>query len=187
MLDATQRHQYLIDQLNGCAHGNRQALERLYRASSAHLYAQLLRIVRNESAAQDCLQHVFIKIWHAADQYDETRAKPMTWLSTMTRNIGIDWLRRQKPQDATAQEPLLETLFSNDDPEDDSMSAQQNSKLQDCLDTLSSQQRQVMEMAFFQGLTHSELADSLAQPLGSVKSWIRRGLERLKTCLTSGI
>jgi RNA polymerase sigma-70 factor (ECF subfamily) len=184
MLDATQRHQYLIDQLNGCAQGDRRAFDRLYRASCAHLYAQLLRIVRDESAAQDCLQYVFIKIWHAADQYDATRAKPMTWLSTLTRNIGIDWLRRQKPQNSTVDEPLLAALSSTDDPEDDTMKAQQHSKLKDCLDTLNSQQRQVMEMAYFQGLTHSELADSLAQPLGSVKSWIRRGLERLKVCLT---
>ena len=78
MLDATQRHQYLIEQLNGCAQGDRRAFERLYRVSSSHLYAQLLRIVRDEGAAQDCLQHVFIKIWQAADQYDPRRAKPMT-------------------------------------------------------------------------------------------------------------
>ncbi|MBT2773322.1 sigma-70 family RNA polymerase sigma factor [Halomonas sp. ISL-60] len=187
MLDATQRHQYLVEQLNGCAQGDRSAFERLYRVSSAHLYAQLLRIVRDEGAAQDCLQHVFIRVWHAADQYDATRAKPMTWLSTLARNIGIDWLRRQKPQDTTTDEPLLATLLGTDDPEDDSISHQQNAKLKDCLDTLSRHQRQLMEMAYFQGMTHSELANSLSQPLGSVKSWIRRGLERLKTCLTNGI
>mgnify|MGYP003664074405 CR=1 FL=1 len=187
MLDAMQRQQYLIEQLNGCAQGDHQAFERLYRASSTHLYAQLLRIVRDEGAAQDCLQHVFIKIWHAADQYDAMRAKPMTWLSTLTRNIGIDWLRRQKPQDASTDEHLLEAVISTDDPEDESMHAQQHDSLRDCLGTLNSQQRQLMEMVYFQGLTHSELAHTLAQPLGSVKSWIRRGLERLKTCLTSGI
>ena len=133
MLDATQRHQYLIEQLNGCAQGDRNAFERLYRASS------------------------------------------------------IDWLRGQKPQNATADEPLLATLLGADDPEDDSISHEQNDKLNDCLDTLSHHQRQLMEMAYFQGMTHSELASSLSQPLGSVKSWIRRGLERLKTCLTNGI
>jgi len=111
----------------------------------------------------------------------------MTWLSTLARNIGIDWLRRQKPQDATTDEPLLATLQGTDDPEDDSISHQQSAKLNDCLDTLSGNQRQLMEMAYFQGMTHSELASSLSQPLGSVKSWIRRGLERLKTCLTNGI
>lgn len=186
MLDATQRQQYLIDQLAGCANGEHHSLERLYHASCSHLYAQLLRIVRDEGAAQDCLQQVFIRVWHVADQYDATRAKPMTWLSRLTRNIGIDWLRRQKPQDATTDESLLDVLLSADDPEDDSINTQQHGKLKDCLDTLSSQQRQLMEMAYFQGLTHNELAHTLAQPLGSVKSWIRRGLERLKACLTSG-
>lgn len=187
MQDATQGQQYLIDQLNGCAQGDSQAFERLYRATSAHLYAQLLRIVREESAAQDCLQHVFINIWRVANQYDATRAKPMTWLSTLARNTGIDWLRRQKPQDATTDEPILATLLGTEDPEDDTISGQKKDRLNDCLDTLSLHQRQLMEMAYFQGLTHSELAHSLSQPLGSVKSWIRRGLERLKTCLTSGI
>lgn len=187
MTDTTQQQQYLIELLNRCGQGDRRAFERLYHASCAHLYAQLLRIVRDEGAAQDCLQHVFIRVWHVADQYDATKAKPMTWLSTLARNIGIDWIRRQKPQDSTTDEPLLEALFSNDDPEDDSINAQQHGKLQNCLDTLSSHQRQLMEMAFFQGLTHSELAHTLTQPLGSVKSLIRRGLERLKACLTSGI
>ncbi|WP_404471929.1 sigma-70 family RNA polymerase sigma factor [Vreelandella venusta] len=187
MTDPTQQQQYLIEQLNSCAQGDRRAFERLYRASCAHLYAQLLRIVRDDGAAQDCLQHVFIRVWHVADQYDATKAKPMTWLSTLARNIGIDWIRRQKPQDSTADEPLLEALLSNDDPEDDSINDQQHGKLQTCLNTLSSHQRQLMEMAFFQGLTHSELAHTLTQPLGSVKSLIRRGLERLKACLTSGI
>lgn len=177
-------HQDLVRHLAGCAQGDNQALERLYRASSAHLYAQLLRILRNESAAQDCLQQVFIRIWNAAGQYDASRAKPMTWLSTLTRNIGIDWLRRQKPQDATDTESLLETLTGEGDPETDSMSVQHADHLHDCLDTLSHPQRQALEMVYFQGLTHSELAETLTQPLGSVKSWIRRGLERLKACLT---
>ena len=181
MLDASQRHHYLVEQLNGCAQGDRQALERLYRASSAHLYAQLLRIVRDEGAAQDCLQQAFINIWQAADQYDATRAKPMTWLSTLARHIGIDWLRRQKPQDATTDEATLAALLGSADPERDSIHHQRSDKLNDCLDTLSHHQRQLMEMAYFQGMSHSELASSLAQPLGSVKSWIRRGLERLKT------
>ncbi|HSP57743.1 MAG TPA: sigma-70 family RNA polymerase sigma factor [Halomonas sp.] len=182
MPDASQ--QDLMRHLAGCAQGDNKALERLYRASSAHLYAQLLRILRDESAAQDCLQQVFIRIWNAAGQYDASRAKPMTWLSTLTRNVGIDWLRRQKPQDATDSEPLLETLTGEHDPEADSMSGQHADHLRDCLDTLSPPQRQALEMVYFQGLTHSELADTLTQPLGSVKSWIRRGLERLKTCLT---
>lgn len=182
MPDASQHD--LMRHLSGCAQGDRKALERLYRACSAHLYAQLLRILRDESTAQDCLQQVFIRIWNAANQYDASRAKPMTWLSTLTRNIGIDWLRRQKPMDATDTAAHLDALTGDQDPEIDSMNLQHVEHLRDCLDTLSSPQRQVLEMVYFQGLTHSELASTLSQPLGSVKSWIRRGLERLKACLT---
>lgn len=185
MTDAFQ--QDLADQLAACSRGDAKALERLYRACSAHLYAQLLRIVRDESAAQDCLQQVFIRIWHAAGQYDASRARPMTWLSTLTRNIGIDWLRRQKPQDDTERESLLELLAGDDDPEANSLNAQRHRELRDCLEVLNATQRRMLELVYFQGMTHSELAATLTQPLGSVKSWIRRGLERLKACLTSGI
>jgi RNA polymerase sigma-70 factor (ECF subfamily) len=179
-------HQDLADHLAGCAQGDAKALECLYRATSMHLYAQLLRILRDEGAAQDCLQHVFIRVWNAADQYDASRAKPMTWLSTLTRNIGIDWIRRRKPQDSTDNEAVLETLMGDQDPEADSIDAQHSERLKDCIDTLNGQQRRVLELVYFQGFTHSELASSLSQPLGSVKSWIRRGLERLKACLTHG-
>ncbi|WP_355660041.1 sigma-70 family RNA polymerase sigma factor [Halomonas salifodinae] len=184
MPDASQH--YLIDQLAACARGDALAFERLYRASSSHLYAILLRIVRDESAAQDCLQQLYVRLWHVAGQYDPSRARPMTWLATLARNIGIDWLRRQKPQDSTDGDALLDGLSGDDDPEAHSIQAQLQHELRDCLDTLTGTQRQAMELAYFQGLTHSELAESLAQPLGSIKSWIRRGLEKLKTCLSHG-
>ncbi|GAA0570963.1 sigma-70 family RNA polymerase sigma factor [Halomonas salifodinae] len=184
MPDASQ--QYLIDQLTACARGDALAFERLYRASSSHLYAILLRIVRDEGAAQDCLQQLYVRLWHASGQYDPSRAKPMTWLATLARHIGIDWLRRQKPQDSTEGSALLEGLSGDQEPEAESLRAEQRHELRDCLDTLTGAQRQAMELAYFQGLTHRELAERLAQPLGSIKSWIRRGLERLKACLSHG-
>ncbi|SDL74906.1 RNA polymerase sigma-70 factor, ECF subfamily [Franzmannia pantelleriensis] len=175
----------LVTSLAACAQGDGKALERLYRLASPHLYAQLLRIVRNESAAQDCLQQVFIRVWQSAGQYDASRAKPMTWLSTLTRNIGIDWLRRQRPQEADGQ-ALIDELAGLDDPAADGQRDQESGQLHECLEILPSQQRRVLELAFFQGLTHSELATAITQPLGTVKSWVRRGLERLKACLTTG-
>lgn len=178
-------NQGLIDALTACGRGEQRALQRLYRATSPRLYAQLLRIVRQEAAAQDCLQQVYVRAWQAAGQYDPTRAQPMTWLSTLARNIGIDWLRRRRP-DAEHGDVDLESLTGSRAPEPESLAAERDEALHDCLATLSAEQRQAMELAYFQGLTHGELAERVVQPLGTVKSWIRRGLERLKACLTSG-
>ncbi|MBB3140848.1 sigma-70 family RNA polymerase sigma factor [Halomonas organivorans] len=181
MSDPSQR---LLDDLAGCARGEHRALSRLYRATSARLYAQLLRIVREETAAQDCLQQVYLRAWQSADHYDPDRARPMTWLSTLARNVGIDWLRRRRPE---GDEAAVDALDGGHRPEDDSVALQSAQALHDCLAVLGQEQRQAMELAYFQGLTHGELAERVAQPLGTVKSWIRRGLERLKSCLTNGI
>ncbi len=177
---------HLIDHLAACAGGEGRAFERLYRETSAHLYAQLLRIVREESAAQDCLQQVYLRIWQTADRYDASRAKPMTWLSTITRNIGIDWLRRQQrhPEDG---DDAFATLATDADLVAESDLEQQSQMLHECLGILSQGQRQALERAYFEGLTHAELATTLTQPLGTIKSWIRRGLERLKACMSHGI
>lgn len=184
MQDSSQEH--LIGHLTACASGEGPAFERLYRATSAHLYAQLLRIVREEAAAQDCLQQVYLRVWQTADRYDANRAKPMTWLSTITRNIGIDWLRRQKrhPEDG---DDAFETLANDVDLVAESDLDQQSQMLHECLAILSASQRQALEKAYFEGLTHAELATTLTQPLGTIKSWIRRGLERLKACMSHGI
>ncbi|WP_110631744.1 sigma-70 family RNA polymerase sigma factor [Salinicola salarius] len=176
-------HDVLIDNLHASARGDGLAFEKLYRATSPHLYAQLLRIVRQEAAAQDCLQLVYLRVWQVAGQYDASRARPMTWLSTLTRNIGIDWLRRQRPQEADS-EAIIDSLPGESDVESESDINQQAESLQQCLTELPAQQRQVLELAFFEGLTHQDLASHLTTPLGTVKSWVRRGLERLKACMT---
>ncbi|MBZ9568549.1 sigma-70 family RNA polymerase sigma factor [Modicisalibacter tunisiensis] len=176
----------LIDILAGCANGEARAFERLYHATSAHLYAQLLRIVREESAAQDCLQQVYLRIWQTAGRYDANLSRPMTWLSTIARNVGIDWLRRsrRRSEDGDAE---LATLADDTDLTAASQLAQHTERLHVCLETLSDDQRRALETAYFEGLTHGELAEALSQPLGTIKSWIRRGLERLRTCMTRGI
>ncbi|WP_110666942.1 sigma-70 family RNA polymerase sigma factor [Salinicola halophilus] len=173
----------LVEQLEAIARGDEHAFESLYRATSPHLYAQLLRIVRQEAAAQDCLQQVYLRVWQAAGQYDVARARPMTWLSTMTRNMAIDWIRRQRPQEADS-ESIIEALPGEGDIEHESHVGQQAEVLQQCLSELTPQQRQTLELAFFEGLTHHDLAARLVTPLGTVKSWVRRGLERLKACMT---
>lgn len=177
------RNEALIEYLSGCARQDAKALDRLYRATSAHLYAQLLRILRHEASAQDCLQQVYIRVWAAAGQYDAGRARPMTWLGTMTRNIAIDWIRRQRPSEHDSDE-LIAAMPGRSDIEADVDLAQHSGALHQCLAELNDDQRRALELAYFEGLTHQDLANQLDQPLGTVKSWVRRGLERLKTCMS---
>ena len=183
MQNNTQDH--LIDYLLACANGEAKGIERLYRATSARLYAQLLRIVRDEGAAQDCLQQVYLRVWQTAGRFDASQAKPMTCLGTIARNIGIDWLRRRHRQVEEGGE-ALDALAAHDDMVAAVDLAHSTQRLHECLEALSGNQRRALERAYFEGLTHGELASALAQPLGTIKSWIRRGLERLKVCMSSG-
>lgn len=184
MQNKTQDH--LLDYLTACANGEAKGVERLYRATSGHLYAQLLRIVRDEGAAQDCLQQVYLRVWQTAGRYDAGQAKPMTWLSTIARNIGIDWLRKRYRHVEEGDE-ALDTLAQHEDMVAATDLAHSSQRLHECLEVLSGDQRHALERAYFEGLTHVELAGALSQPLGTIKSWIRRGLERLKVCMSRGI
>ncbi|WP_417595445.1 sigma-70 family RNA polymerase sigma factor [Oceanospirillum sp.] len=176
---------HLKELLTRCQQQDPKALKSLYKATSSHLFAVLLRILRNESYAEDCLQQVFLKIWNNAGQYNPDIARPMTWMNTIARNQALDWLRRYKNDQLNDSDDVL---LQQADPakQTDSLAQQwQNSdKVHHCLKELKDAQRQCIELAYFEGHSHQELSERLDQPLGTVKTWIRRGLERLKSCLT---
>lgn len=171
-----------------CQQQEQKALKQLYQATSAHLFAVLLRILRNESHAEDCLQQVYIKIWHNAGQYNPDIARPMTWMNTIARNQALDWLRRHKNEQLHDSD---DSLASQPDPaqhtEQQVQQWQSSQQVHRCLQELKETQRQCIELAYFEGYSHQELSDRLEQPLGTVKTWIRRGLERLKSCLSPAI
>lgn len=134
--------------------------------------------------AEDVLQEAFVRIWNSAAQYDANLSAPMTWMISITRNKAIDQLRKHHEEPLTDEQ--AHALF------DETPSAQEqleshrdNHALQRCLDTLENMQRQSIITAYFHGASHSELTTQLAAPLGTIKSWIRRGMERLRRCLES--
>ena len=192
--DWTQRSRDLAHWLSRCALGDRTAFKQLYEASSGHLYAVILRIQRDRSLAEDLLQEVFVNAWKSAGSFDAQRAQPLTWLTHIARNKAIDSLRRAQSQ------PRLESIHPLDD-DDNRPDADQRMvddapgpaallerasdarQLGHCMDGLTAQQRQSVALAFFDGLSHAEVADQLRQPLGTVKSWVRRALMTLKSCL----
>jgi RNA polymerase sigma-70 factor (ECF subfamily) len=168
-----------------CALGDRHAFERLYRETSAQLFGLVLRIVRDRDLASEVLQEGYVKIWHRAGDFHADLARPLTWMAAIMRHHAIDLLRRsvRQPNASESAEELLGLADEAAGPQDIVAQAQQDQALHDCLGQLQGAQRQAVLLAYFKGLTHEELADHLNTPLGTVKSWLRRGLLRLKKCL----
>ena len=177
----------LAEWLSATARGDEQAFQRLYAATSSQLYALLLRILRNPERAQDALQDAYVRVWQKADTYAPERGAPLTWLLSIARYRALDVLRRKRPEVAMPEEPdMMSTLLEDEQalsPLEENENQQSLDAIRVCLKTLQPQQRDSVLLAYYEGLTHQELAERLDAPLGTVKSWIRRGLMRLRECL----
>ena len=167
-----------------CSLGDRRAFETLYRSVGPCLHGVALRFMGRADLAEDVLQESFVRIWNNASRYEAHLSAPLTWMINITRHQAIDQLRKQRDRPLTDFEQ--DTLPDEGPSAHDLLnSSREASALHRCLDTLDGMQRQSISVAYFQGLSCSELAEHLAAPLGSVKSWIRRGMERLRRCLES--
>lgn len=193
--DRSERSQELSALLSRVALGDRQAFEKLYRLSSSQLFGVVLRINSDRAQAEEVLQEVFVNIWRAAGGFDTALSQPLTWLTSIARNRAIDSLRRRgsEPQtisrfqtldDDDGERDLLEALPSEAaGPLELLTRAAQASELERCMGNLSGEQRSSLALAYYQGLSHAEVAEQMSQPLGTVKSWVRRGLLSLRACL----
>jgi RNA polymerase sigma-70 factor (ECF subfamily) len=191
--DWSERSQELARLLARAGVGDRAAFATLYERTSAHLLGVVLRIQRDRAQAEDILQEVYVNIWRAAQSFDAAQSQPLTWLTSIARNRAIDGLRRAQTQ------PQLQTSLPHPENEDfdvydtvaddapgplDLLSRASDARaLAACMESLSAQQRQSVALAFFDGLSHAEVALNMRQPLGTVKSWVRRALMSLKACL----
>jgi RNA polymerase sigma-70 factor (ECF subfamily) len=182
--DTAQEPHGLDTMLVEIAGGSRNAFESLYRATSSRLFAICLRVVPDRAEAEDVLQDVFTTIWHKAHQFDPGRASPIAWLAMIARNKAIDRVRA-----APARGTLAPIEFADDiadagaTPLQTAVSADERERLEACMRQLDSRRQSLIRAAFFEGSTYEELAQRIASPLGSVKSWIRRGLLQLRGCL----
>lgn len=170
------------------------ALRRLYELSSSKLFHFVSRIVHKPEWAEDILQDTFIKVWAQAASYDAAKAAPMTWLYTIARNTAFDVLRRNEHEKITQDinDPLFDesriadlsqaTTQANNPMHALSIS-QDTALLTQCFARLDGNTRQAIGMAFYHDMSHSDIAESLNKPLGTVKAWVRRGLMALNTCL----
>ena len=183
--------QELADLVARVALGDRQAFRRLYDATAPSLLGVALRLLRDRGRAEDVIQEAFVSVWHRAGGFRASASAPMTWLTAIVRNRALDTLRSDARHDA---DPLVDDEDEDEDAarevEDDRpeplgllTQAADALAVRACLDAIDGSQRQCFALAYYHGLTHAEMAAHLGSPIGSVKAWLRRGLEKLRRCL----
>lgn len=180
----------LVALIDRVANRDAQALQLLYEKSSARLFGLALRVVSDRNHAEDVLQEAFLTIWRSAAAYRASLSPPMAWLGVIVRSRALDHLRRQRTagagQSQAFDDTLAETLASADPgPSQLAEASEQASLLHQCLQQLAPPQREALSLAYLRDMSHSELAERLSQPLGTIKTWIRRSLDKLRTCMES--
>ena len=158
--------------------GHRPAFEALYRRTSGKLYGLLMKLLNDPEMAADVLQESYTKIWLNSSQYQTTLGDPWPWICQLTRHCALDKIRQQKRRFIEVADIELDSLLS------EQVSPWEGGyDLHNCLAKVRKEPRQAIVLAYFYGLSHSELAHRMQQPLGTLKSWIRRGLKELELCL----
>ncbi|WP_092755318.1 RNA polymerase sigma factor [Rhodoferax sp. OV413] len=178
----------LMDLLDRVAARDASALKALYGLTSSKLYGLAVRVVGNREWAEDVLQEAYMTIWRAAADYRASLSPPMAWMGLIVRSRGLDFLRRRTADRSGVtqelDEVMAETLEGDTpNPMDTTQASQQAWALHQCLTRLENRQREVVSLAYLRDLSHGELAEQLKLPLGTVKTWIRRGLEQLRVCM----
>ncbi|HET6433486.1 sigma-70 family RNA polymerase sigma factor [Dyella sp.] len=180
-VDTTEREE-LAELLAATSRHDQRAFAELYRRTSSRLFGVCMRMLRDRSDAEEVLQEVFTTVWRRAESFDPSKASATTWLVTMARNRSIDRLRqhRESTMDDTM---MLDLADEGPGPAANTQSSQERKRLERCLDGLEPQQKSAIREAFFSGATYNDLAARCRVPLGTMKSWIRRSLIRLRICL----
>lgn len=178
-------HEELLPLLLRVAKDDSEAFELLYSKTKRQLYALALQMLRSKESAEEALQEAFVSIWYKADQYREGHGTVYTWMVSIVRYRALDMIRYKKVR----RNEIQNESSSIDDYVDpiaqvDGNNTSSHYKIENCMQELDLQQRQAIHLAYFNGMSHSEVVDHLGSPLGTIKSWIRRGLVSLQRCLS---
>lgn len=171
----------LAQLLQRCAASDPAAFRALYDKTSPILFARLLRMLRRRSVAEEVLQDVFVRIWQRAGQFEVHRGRALAWMVTIARYCAIDLMRRER-MTLVSDDAIAEVA---DDSAADPGVLEKPNNFDHCIGQLNDNTRQCLTLAFVEGRSHDEIARLTTNPLGSVKSWIRRGLLSLKECLST--
>jgi len=178
------RNARLTSLLARIAEGDQNAFEELYKTTSPNLFAVAVRIL-GRSEAEEALQESFVSIWQHARSYVPDKSPPLVWLISIVRNRCLDYLRKARPDVVSYESEAAASLpHASPTPVEMLLAHADERAVRTCIEALNATHRQALALAFYQGLSHAELAAHLRQPLGTVKSYVRRGLEKLKQCLS---
>jgi RNA polymerase sigma-70 factor (ECF subfamily) len=175
--------------LEGIRARHSSSLESLYDETSRVLYGLAYRVLKDPADAEEVILDVYYQIWNSVSHFDPSRGSVWSWLTVITRNRAIDRLRKSKTRrshELPVEEPI-EQASTTPQPETQSIFVQESTLVRQAMAALAAEQREAIELAFFSGLTHSEVAETLGMPLGTIKSRIRMGIQKLRETLPAGV
>jgi RNA polymerase sigma-70 factor, ECF subfamily len=172
-----------VEVLQAVARGDEQALGQIYDRYRVILFGLLVRILSSREEAEDVLQDVFLQVWRRAGDFDENRGRPFTWLVTLARSRAIDRLRSRAARERLAVASAQDSSEEISDAANDAFKSEQRNLVANALAQLPDEQKRTLMLAYFDGLTQSEIADRLGAPLGTVKTRMRSGMTKLRELL----
>jgi len=173
-------HEELLPLLLRVARDDRSAFELIYQKTSSQVYAVALKMLAKPELAEEATQEAYVRIWYNASQYTEGKGTVLTWIISIVRYRALDIIRYRKVR----KEDGIEHIDSIASEAEGPSQANESSKLNRCLEELDHLQRQAIHLAYFNGCSHTEVVHHMEKPLGTIKSWIRRGLQALERCLS---
>lgn len=175
----------LFDLIARCALKDSESFKFLYEATSAKLFGVALRILKTEARAEEALQEAYLKVWRSAGSYSTSRGRPMTWLINIVRNQSLDMLRASVSRQEEAHVVLDEELEDDINLSSNLETSDELKRLMHCMKQLSEDQQTCILMVYHKGFTPTEASKKEGWPLGTVKTWLRRGLASIRWCLKS--
>jgi RNA polymerase sigma-70 factor (ECF subfamily) len=175
----------LSTMLAATARGDRAAFEQLYAATRAKLYGVVLRILRRHDLADEVLQETYLKIWGSAGLFDPTRASPITWMVTIARNRAIDLVRKRSEASIEEEPEAMDVAADIPNPLAARELSEEMTRLMGCIGALDADRKQMVLLAYYNGLSRDQLAAKFKKPVNTIKTWLRRSLIEIRECLGS--
>ena len=177
-------HPFSIDEaLLACASGDRSALHGIYELEAPRMLGVAMRLVKRRALAEEIVHDCFLRVWKAAGSFDPSRGNGRAWMYAILRNHALNVLRGEARLELTGECEPVEGVCEEPTPEEILMQVSEGAALRRCLEALEPERRRIIVLAYTDGLSHGEIATLVGVPLGTVKSWIRRSLLKLKACL----
>lgn len=175
----------LIALVAAVGQGDRSAFEQLYVATRAKLYGVVLRILKRHDLADEVIQETYLKIWGSAGSYDPSKASPITWMVTIARNRAIDLVRKRSEASLEEEPEAMDVAADIPNPLAARELSEDLKRLMNCIGTLDTDRRQMVMLAYYNGLSRDQLAAKFEKPVNTIKTWLRRSLIEIRECLGS--